>query len=328
VSRIRIVFTLFAAFAVASVHAGPGIFKKKIDTERVGTLIATLKSDPDEKKRKAAADELGGADSRLNPEVGPALAAALQKDASPLVRAEAATSLGELGQVFPVAGQALEAAAVNDSSPLVRIAARRTLWEYHLNGYRSPKGADGTLTQTIEPPLASPAGPRPAVAFFPAPPPPAAPPPVAPPTQAIPQSPPTPKLGLIQFGPVSLSSLKLGPRISRQSILGEMFSGSRLANRTSENSPTPIATAEPPRAKRPPITIPPFPEPTGFPPPTLTVVPKPLPVLPKPDYVPTLPAFQPELPSLVLPPDADPPTDPAPPRIPPTLPPIGEGPKP
>src|SRR4051812_34622363 len=83
--------------------------------------------------RKAAADELGGADSRLNPEVAAALVAALQKDASSSVRLEAAESLGQLGQVFPVAGQALEAAAANDSSTLVRLAAKRSLWEYHLN---------------------------------------------------------------------------------------------------------------------------------------------------------------------------------------------------
>ncbi len=160
-SCLRFFVTLIAAAcAVASVHAGPNLLKKKVDPERVSPLVETLKGDPDEKKRKAAADELGGADSRINPEVATALVNALQKDMSASVRAEAAASLGDLPQVFPVAGQALEMAAANDSSSMVRFAAKRTLWEYHLSGYRSPKGADGTSTQTIEPPIASPSAPR------------------------------------------------------------------------------------------------------------------------------------------------------------------------
>jgi hypothetical protein len=324
VSRFRFALTLLAtAFVVAPLHAGPGLFKKKTDPARVSTLIETLKSDPDEKKRKSAADELGGADSRLNPEVAAVLVVALQKDPSAAVRMEAAESLGQLGQVFPVAGQTLESAAMNDSSPLVRLAAKRALWEYHLGGYRSPKGADGVATQTIEPPIASPTGPRPVVAFVPAPAPPVVTPtPVAP---LVPQLPPASAPSGSQWPTIAITGP--GPRIFRHSVFADLFPGSRLVNRPANPAAPPSmlnATNEPPRAKRPPVTIPPFPEPSWAPPPTLTVVPKPLPPLPRPDYVPTLPPFQPDLPSVVLPPDVEDPKaePPALPKIPPTLPPI------
>jgi hypothetical protein len=320
VLRIKLLTTLFAtALAFTPLLAGP-LLKKKTDPARISTLIETLKSDPDEKRRKAAADELGGADSRVNPEVGVALVAALQKDASPAVRAEAAASLGQLGQVIPVAGQALEAAAANDPSPVVRLAAKKTLWEYHLNGYRSPKGADGTLTQTVEPPIASPAVVKPAVIVIPVPPPPVA---VAAPTAPLVPTGP----GTSQLPPVSSPA---GPRIAKPSFLTEVFPSLRNISRTPTNSaaPPPILnlTDEPPIAKRPPITLPPFPTATlePVPPPTIAVKPPTPPAPPKPDYIPTLPPYKPQLPSVVLPPDAQIPTldPPAPPKIPATLPPL------
>lgn len=321
--RTRLFFTFLAAMLVAApLSAGPGLFKKKVDPARVSPLIETLKSDPDDKKRKAAADELGGADSRLSPEVAAALVLALQKDPSSSVRLEAAESLGQLGQVFPVAGQALETAAAHDTSPLVRLAAKRTLWEYHLSGYRSPKGADGFAAQTVEPPIASPSGPRPAVALFPAPP--------LPSSSLIPTAPtlfviPLPPASAPVAAPLPPATPRTGPRLPRLSFLAEMFPGTRLVNRPPTNSaaPPPILnlTNEPPVAKRPAITLPPFPEPAQVPPPTVTVSPPPLPAPVKPDYVPTLPPFKPDLPSVVLPPDADlPAVEPAPAVIPPTLP--------
>jgi hypothetical protein len=324
VLRTRFFLTVLAAALAAPVWAGPGLFKKKIDPARAEALIATLRSDPDEKKRRAAADELGGADSRLTPEVATALVAALRKDASPSVRAEAAESLGQLGQVFPVAGQALEAAASGDRSTLVRLAAKRTLWEYHLNGYRSTKGADGFATQTEEPPIASPAGPRPAVAVIPAPPPPASvslrPTPI--------RSPLPPASGPGVQAPLPQSSL--GPRPFR-SVLADLFPGPRLTNRNPVDVAGPPRilnlTNEPPVAKRSPVPLPPLPESSAspVPPPTLTFMPTPLPAPRRPDYVPTLPAFRPDLPSVVLPPDAELPRldPPAPPPIPATLPPVG-----
>ncbi len=311
--RFALVPVLFA-LAVPPADAGPFKHKPKLDAARVQTLLETLKSDPDERKRKAAADELGGADARAMPEVAAALTTALQKDASAAVRAEAAQSLGQLDQVFPQAGVALETAAANDSAPVVRLMAKQALWQYHLNGYRSPKGADGTAAQTVEPPIAAPAGARPVVALVPAPP---------PPTAALVPVLPTAAPAPAALPPVTMPA---GPRVVRPSFLAELMAGVRSAPKPAPtNGPPPILnlTAEPPLAKRPAVTIPPVPPPTStVPPPTIAVRP-PLPpaVSRAPDFVPTLPPFVPDLPSVVSPPDATPfPTRPAP-KIPATLPP-------
>lgn len=316
-SRTRFtLIVLLAALASAPVAAGPGLLKgkPKTDAARVPALLETLKNDPDEKKRKAAATDLGRADARLVPEIVPGLVAALQKDAAVSVRLEAADAISSLDTVFPVAGIALEGAAANDSSTLVRLAAKKALWEYHLNGYRSPKGGDGIAAQTVEPPIASPAGPRPVAALVPAPPPPA---------PSVPRLPPTAPPVTPQLPPVSMPA---GPRVTR-SFLSDLFPGARTPIRSLLGAgPPPIvnATAEPPRAKPPAISIPVLPPtvpPTSpVPPPTIAFEPPPAPRVP--DYVPTLPPFQPELPSVVLPPDATPmvPALPTIPKIPATLP--------
>src|SRR4051794_8801246 len=91
---------LFALLVVVPADAGPGglfVRKPKVSEEKARTLIETLKSDPDEKKRKAAADELGGADPRVSPDVAPTLVDAMRKDSSASVRAEAADALRHLG---------------------------------------------------------------------------------------------------------------------------------------------------------------------------------------------------------------------------------------
>ena len=131
-----------------------------IDGARVRQLADILRSDPDEKRRKAAVAELADADPRVHPDVMPSLVAALRKDA-PGVRASAAEAIGRFRTVFPLAGQALESAAESDPSPAVRDAAKQSLWEYHLNGYQSAKGTGPFMTQTAEPPIAKPGRPRP-----------------------------------------------------------------------------------------------------------------------------------------------------------------------
>src|SRR5262245_3982213 len=241
VFRIRILFAvLLTACAVAPADAGPGpLFNRKPKTEaaKVRSLLETLKNDPDEKKRSVAAHQLGGADVRLNPDVATALVTALQSDVSAVVRAEAAESIGQLGYVFPLAGLALETAAESDASPAVRGAAKQALWEYHLIGYRSTKGADGIAGQTAEPPIASPPGPRPAVALIPAPP--------APSTPTLPQlpapaPPPQPMWPQVASQP--------GPRMPLPGLL----TGSRTAIRTLLNpAPPPLLnlTSEPPIAQ-------------------------------------------------------------------------------
>ena len=325
-TRLRFTLLLIAALAAMPTAAPAGPFKNKpkLDAARVQTLLETLKSDPDEKKRKAAADELGAADARQMPEVAAGLTTALQKDASAGVRAEAAQSLGQLDQVYPLAGVALEAAAAGDSSPVVRLAAKRSLWEYHLSGYRSPKGADGTAAQTVEPPIAPPAGAKPVVALVPAPPAPTVPlypvqtsaptavlPPVAPPVAQ----------------PARASVMPLaGPRVLRPTFLSDLMPHLRPAPPpTVLNGPPPILnmTAEPPIAKRAAVTIPRLPAPTSSVPPPTVAVASPLPLVPRtPDYVPTLPPFVPDLPPVLSPPDATPYVPPPTvPKIPATLPP-------
>lgn len=131
--------------------------KPQLDAGRVRQLTEIVRLDPDEKKRLAAITELADADPRVQLDVIPVISTALQKDASAAVRAAAAAVIGRFNVVFPMAGMALESAAETDPSPAVRDAARQALWEYHLIGYRSAKGADGIAGQTPEPPRARPA---------------------------------------------------------------------------------------------------------------------------------------------------------------------------
>ncbi len=313
--RTRLWFALLlAALVGATAAAGPGLLKgKKTDPARIPELVEALKSDADEKRRRTAADELGRADARIAPEVVTALIAALQKDPSPAVRTEAAAAIGQLGAVYPLAGAALEAAASADESAAVRLAAKKALWEYHLSGYRSPKGADGVGAQTVEPPIASPAAPRAARAPVPVY------PPVVPLVPQLPERPPVVAL----LPPVSPPG---GPRLARPWLSAEGLFGQRPTPAPAAvlGPPIPNVTAEPPIAKRPAVAIPLYPaafETPLVPPPTVAVEPPPEPVPSPPDYVPTLPPFVPDLPPIVLPPEPTPVRPaPVPPTIPATLP--------
>jgi hypothetical protein len=315
VARLPYFFGLLLVLAgpVCTAMAGPGTQGRKTDGARVPALIETLKSAKEEKARKAAADELGRADARISPELVTALISALLKDPSSSVRVEAAESIGQLGSVFPLAGVALEAAASGDPSPLVRLAAKKALWEYHLNGYRSPRGADTLTSQTVEPPIASPAAPRTVSAIVPA-----RPDPIVP---LVPRLPHTPTLitMLPQISPPS------GPRHGRPWFLTEMLFAQRPAPAI---APAILnIDAEPPIAKRAAVSIPsvPLPQPLPLVPPPTVASPAELPPpVPAPDYIPKLPPFMPDLPSVVLPPDATPiPSTRVPPtpQIPATLPP-------
>ncbi len=293
VSRTLFTLTFLLVLTIGPVAAGPGglfVRKPTVDDAKARVLVETLKSDPDEKKRKTAADELGGADPRTCPDVAPALVVALRKDASTSVRVEAAEALRHLGETFPQAGAALEAAVESDPSPLVRLAAKRTLWEYHLNGYRITKIEDDATAQTIEPPIASPSGPRPTVAFASAP-------------QAVvlqvPQValPPAPQLPQVATQPVPP-----GPRLFWPNVLPD----GRVALRSALNlGPPPVLnlTNEPPLATKPlgppPVTVE---VPRWTPEPPLRIPVPPTMESLSPGYVPTLPPFQPNLPSVVTPP--------------------------
>ncbi|MBY0513437.1 MAG: HEAT repeat domain-containing protein [Gemmataceae bacterium] len=159
---------LVLAAVAALVLAGPAaaqIFprKSKPDAARVKQLDETLRKDPDEKRRRAAVAELKEAEPRAQPDAVAVLVGVLQRDPAAAVRADAAAAIGQVKVMVPLAGVALETAAEADPSPLVRDAAQQALWEYHVIGYRSAKGADGIAGQTAEPPLAKPAAPRAAV---------------------------------------------------------------------------------------------------------------------------------------------------------------------
>ncbi|QEG31705.1 hypothetical protein GobsT_65490 [Gemmata obscuriglobus] len=314
-SRTQIALVALAAFSLPALAGPTNPFSRKprLDEAKAHALVETLKSDRDEKKRKAAADELGRADPRLSPDVAPALVRALRNDESASVRVEAAASLRELGEVYPQAAVALSEAAEGDSSPLVRLAAQRTLWEYHLSGYRAAKGGDGLPAQTVEPPIASPAGPRQAVALIPAPPVPAVParlPPIA--TTATLQLPAVVSQPVGMRPPATQPLPPSGPRLLWPNVLPGARAAVRSMFTPAAPTPAPPAaptaappsvsnlTSEPPVAKNPPrVAIAPSrPAPAPEPPQQVPVA--------VPDYVPTLPPFRPDLPGVVTPPWATP----------------------
>jgi hypothetical protein len=143
--------------------AGPGsagiIFGKKkkpvVPAERVPELFVIVKTNGDESKRAAAAQELRQYDPTQFPNIVPILIDVLQNDKKPSVRAEAAQSLGKLRPISQQVGMALEQARANDSSMRVRLQAKSSLMQYHWGGYRnSGKKDEVGPKQTKEPPLA------------------------------------------------------------------------------------------------------------------------------------------------------------------------------
>jgi hypothetical protein len=139
-----------------------GLFGKKAKvnpTERVPVLIATLKTEPEERKRASAATELGTFDGAAFTEIVPVLMDAIQNDPKSSVRMDAASSLGTLRPVSQLAGQALERAVSSDESLRVRLHAKGILIKYRMAGYSpGPKGIPTNYTgpKTAEPPLLDP----------------------------------------------------------------------------------------------------------------------------------------------------------------------------
>jgi hypothetical protein len=168
----RLAVALAAASVAATTSSAPaidfglGLFKKKKPPEaqaapakadpstRIKQLVATVQSDPDTDRRKAAVGELQGYDPRTSPEVLSALVGSLQKDPSPDIRAKAAETLGGFRTVYTSAAAALESAESSDPDRGVRAAAKSALWQYGLNGYKTSAG--NASNQTAEPPLAKP----------------------------------------------------------------------------------------------------------------------------------------------------------------------------
>jgi hypothetical protein len=128
--------------------------------ERVPQLLQILRTDGDEGKRAAAAEELHQFDPLAFPDIVPALLEVLKNDAKPSVRSEAAQTLGRLRPVSQQVGQALEQARDNDPSMRVRLQARRELVSYRwLGNYKTARPEPSSTSK--EPPLAPPLLPAP-----------------------------------------------------------------------------------------------------------------------------------------------------------------------
>jgi hypothetical protein len=131
--------------------------KVQLQSNQVPDLIATSRSDSDERKRIAAIEQLRDQDAKAHPDIVPALVDILMSDAKSSVRLEAVNTLARIRPASEMAGRALEIAAHRDDSWRVRWQAKTSLWSY---GYRgagkdgqnmSPNGPNGPTTK--EPPL-------------------------------------------------------------------------------------------------------------------------------------------------------------------------------
>ena len=250
---IRAVLLALLVLAAGAAQAGAlGAFGKKPKSEaQVKRLLDTVRADPDEKARRAAIAELRETDPRSHPDVISGLIASLQRDSSAAVRAEAAEAIGQFKLVYPLAGLALEAAAELDGSREVRDSAQQALWEYHLAGYRSDRGANGIAGQTVEPPIA-----RPTAAHRP---------PVSPVSatdvpipMAMPTVKPRPKTELPAVAPqppvppqrpIVSSPLRETPILARRPVLDSIsMLRSALPSFGKTAAPEVMATPEPPRA--------------------------------------------------------------------------------
>jgi HEAT repeats len=166
--RILIALTLATLTLGASPAQAQWFFGRRTKvnpSQRVPELILIVKTDPDDRKRAHAAEELRGYDAKVYTEIVPVLADVLLHDKKMSVRSEALGSLARIRPVNSFAGQAMEKAAAADESWRVRWQARAALAKYHLAGYSSRKSAPASTTSrkqtTVEPPLAEPPGPLP-----------------------------------------------------------------------------------------------------------------------------------------------------------------------
>ena len=123
--------------------------------QRVGELIGQVKTDAEEGKRAAAAEELREFDVKKFPEIVPILVDVARSDKKASVRHEALDSLAKIRPVSQPAGQMLEWAAQHDESWKNRWLAKTSLARYQWLGYQAQKkdGKAPTTPATQEPPL-------------------------------------------------------------------------------------------------------------------------------------------------------------------------------
>ncbi|MCI0680752.1 MAG: HEAT repeat domain-containing protein [Gemmataceae bacterium] len=145
--RSRALLVLITFLVAWSAPANAQLFSRKPSpppvrtppAQRIGELIVQAKSDRDERKRAAAAEELREFDTKTHPEIISVLADVARSDASAGVRQEALESLAKIRPVSILAGQTLERAAAGDDSWKVRWQAKAALLRYQLAGYHPPK---------------------------------------------------------------------------------------------------------------------------------------------------------------------------------------------
>lgn len=159
-NRLAGVLIVLAGLGIVAPAPAQLIFSKKVKTnptQRVPELILILKTDPEERKRIQAAEELRDYDTATFTEIVPVLVDVMLHDKKPGVRSEALASLAKIRPVTTLAGQAMEKVAAEDESLRIRWQAKTALPKYHLAGY-SPRKTDASPAkkkQTEEPPVAS-----------------------------------------------------------------------------------------------------------------------------------------------------------------------------
>ena len=118
---VPLMLPLVAGISSAGVLFGKKSKRPPTPAERVPELLLLVKTDGDESKRAAAAQELRQYDAAQFPAIVPVLVDVLSTDQKPGVRAEAAQTLGKMRPISQQAGMALEQALTNDSSMRVRL---------------------------------------------------------------------------------------------------------------------------------------------------------------------------------------------------------------
>lgn len=120
--------------------------------ERVAQLVNTLKTDPDERKRLTAVEDLREFDVKAFPQILDVLVDVARSDAKASVRGEAVSSLVRIRPVSAAAGQAIEHAASKDENWRNRMNAQAALVRYRFAGYSSGSSRNDNASNPPAPP--------------------------------------------------------------------------------------------------------------------------------------------------------------------------------
>jgi len=154
--------TLYVSLLIASAWTTPsqgqfvGRKARGTPAQRVPELLVIVKTDQDERKRAAAAEELREFDGNTFPEIASMLADVAKTDARVSVRQEAIESLSRLRPASQLAAQTLQWAAHHDESWKVRLQARTALLRYSVPSAGKTSGGGSGAISTHEPPLLDP----------------------------------------------------------------------------------------------------------------------------------------------------------------------------